>query len=168
MQKKGIPRRYIDLVKDMYVDISKNMRTCGGLTKGFPITIGLHQGSALSPFLFATVIDEITRPIQEEVPWCMLFADDIVLVDETRMRVNAKLEQWRQRLEFRGFKLSRNKTEYLECRFGKQVRVYDEVVRLDGKDLSMSEYFKYLGSIIQKNGGIDQDIAYRIKSGWHK
>ena len=49
----------------------------------------------------------------------MLFADDIVLVDETRVGVNAKLELWRQTLESRGFRLSRAKTEHMECRFSK-------------------------------------------------
>ncbi|KAG5620749.1 hypothetical protein H5410_005967 [Solanum commersonii] len=43
----------------------------------------------------------------------MLFADDILLIDETRDRVNARLEMWRQVLEFKGFRLSRTKTEYL-------------------------------------------------------
>ena len=52
----------------------------------------LHQGLALSPFLFATVIEEMTRSIQIDVPWCMVFADDIVLVDETEEGVNVKLE----------------------------------------------------------------------------
>ena len=43
----------------------------------------------MSPFLFVIVMDELIRAIQVEIPWCMLFTDDIVLVDETRDRVNA-------------------------------------------------------------------------------
>ena len=66
------------------------------------------------------VMDELTRAIQDEIPWCMLFADYIVLIDETRVRVNAKLELWRQSLESRAFRLSRTKTEYMECKFSKE------------------------------------------------
>ena len=47
----------------------------------------------------------------------MLFTDDVVLIDETRGRVNDKLEIWRQTLESKGFWLSRTKMEYLECKF---------------------------------------------------
>jgi len=50
----------------------------------------------------------------------MLFADDIILVDETIAGVNANLELWRQTLEFRDFRLSKAKTEYMECKFSKQ------------------------------------------------
>ena len=45
----------------------------------------------------------------------MLFADDVVLVDESRAGVNRKLELWRRTLESKGFKLSRTKTEYMMC-----------------------------------------------------
>jgi len=38
------------------------------------------------------VMDELIRADQDEITWCMLFADDIILVDETRAGVNAKLE----------------------------------------------------------------------------
>ena len=61
----------------MYNGVVANVRTCGCITSDFSITIGLHQGSALSPFLFAIVMDELTRAIQDEKPWCMLFADDL-------------------------------------------------------------------------------------------
>ena len=39
----------------------------------------------------------------------MLFADDVVLVDESRPGVNRKLELWRRTLESKGFKLSRKR-----------------------------------------------------------
>jgi len=111
--KKGVPIKYIDIIKNTYDRVVANVRTCGGITSNFSITIGLHRESTLSPFLFVIVMDELTRAIQDEIPWYMLFADDIVLVDETRVGVNAKLELWRQTLESRGFKLSRVKTEYM-------------------------------------------------------
>jgi len=107
--KKRVPIKYINIIKDMYDRVVANVRTCRDITSDFCITIGLHQGSALSPFLFVIVMDELTRAIQDEIPWCMLFADDIVIVDETRARVNTKLELWRQTLKSRGFRLSRAK-----------------------------------------------------------
>ena len=42
----------------------------------------------------------------------MLFADDIVLVDETREGVNTKLEIWRKALESKGFRINRIKIVY--------------------------------------------------------
>jgi len=64
----------------------------------------------------------------------MLFPDDIVLVDKTRAGINAKLELWRQTLKSRGFRLSRAKREYMECKLSKQeIRDYN-IVRLDGQE----------------------------------
>ena len=82
------------------------VRTVVWETNDFPITIGLHQGSTLNPYLFALIIDELTRHMQDMVPWCMLFADDIVLVAETKVEVNAKLELWREALKSKGLKIS--------------------------------------------------------------
>lgn len=45
----------------------------------------------------------------------MLFADDIVLTDETRKRVSSKLDMWTQTLDSKGFRLGRTKTEYFWC-----------------------------------------------------
>jgi hypothetical protein len=68
------------------------VRACDGEPDTFPIKIGLHQGSALSSYIFTLVMDEITKDIQGDVPWCMLSADDVVLIDESRIGVNHKLE----------------------------------------------------------------------------
>ena len=75
----------------MYNNVVTSVQTNDGNTDYFPIKIGLHQGSALNPYLFALVMDEVTRNIQGDIPWYMLFADDVVLVDESQAGVNRKL-----------------------------------------------------------------------------
>ena len=66
----------------------QSVRTSRRITSEFPITINLHWESTLILHLFALVMNEIPKSIQVEVPWCTLFANDIVLVDETRSEVN--------------------------------------------------------------------------------
>jgi hypothetical protein len=95
VQKHKVSIKYITLIKDMYDNIVTSVRTSDRDTNDFPINIGLHQGSALSHYLFVLVMDEVTRDIQCGIPWCMLFADDVVLVDESRTGVDQKLESWR-------------------------------------------------------------------------
>ena len=92
----------------------------------------------------------------------MLFADDIVLIDEIREEVNGKLERWRHTLESRGFRASRSKAEYLHCCFNGRKDERGEVT-VDGLTIPKVENFKYLGSIIQQKGDIDDDINQRIK-----
>jgi hypothetical protein len=47
----------------------------------------------------------------------MLFTDDVVLIDKSRIGVDHKLELWRQTLELKCFKLSRTKIEYMRYQF---------------------------------------------------
>jgi hypothetical protein len=61
LDKHKVPIKYVTLIKDMYDKFVTSVRTTDGDTNVFPINIGLHQGSALSPYLFSLVIDEVTR-----------------------------------------------------------------------------------------------------------
>ena len=63
LEKKMVYSKYIDIIKDMYDNSVTSIRTVEGETMEFPITIGVHQGSSLSPYLFALVIDELTKHI---------------------------------------------------------------------------------------------------------
>jgi hypothetical protein len=72
-----------------------SVRTSDGDTNDFLINIGLQQGLVLSLYLFALVIDEITRDIHCGILCCMLFVNDVVLVDESRTGVDQKLELYR-------------------------------------------------------------------------
>ena len=129
LEKKGVTKRYIELVKDMYDRAITIVKTMIRETSEFSITVGLHQGSALSLYLFALGLDELTKHIQDDIPWCMLFADDIVLIDETKSGVNAKLDVWREVLESKGFKISRTKTEYIKCNFSRSKNTNEETVK---------------------------------------
>ncbi|KAL6498241.1 hypothetical protein OROGR_028638 [Orobanche gracilis] len=150
---------------DMYYQGRTCVRTPVGDTPYFPVEVGLHQGSAFSPFLFTLILDVISRGIQDGVPWCMLFADDIVLVAESK-EVNAKLELWRSTLESQGLSVSRSKTEYLWCNFSGETTGEEGEVMIVDHIVPRTDKFKYLGSVIHKEGGIEDDVTHRIKAGW--
>jgi Reverse transcriptase (RNA-dependent DNA polymerase) len=107
LKRKLVPTKYVTLIKDMYTNVVTCVRACDGESDIFLIKIGLHLGSALNLYYFTLVMDEITNDIQGDIPWCMLFADDVVLIDESRIGVNQKLELWRHTLESKYFRLSR-------------------------------------------------------------
>ena len=67
LDKHKVPTKYAGLIKDMYNNVVTSVRTSDGDTDDFPIRIGLYQGSALSPYLFVLVMDEVTRDIQGDI-----------------------------------------------------------------------------------------------------
>jgi hypothetical protein len=68
----------------------------------------------------------------------------MVLIDESRIRVNQKLELWRQTLESKGFRLSRTKTKYMRCQFSGE-NSDDGDVSLGGRIVPMNDTFRYFG-----------------------
>ena len=52
------------------------------------------------------------------------------MIDETKSRVTAKLDVWREVLESKGFKISRTKTEYIKCNFSGNRNTNDEIVKI--------------------------------------
>jgi hypothetical protein len=70
-------------------------------------------------------------------------------------------------LEAKCFRLNRFKMEYMKCDFSATTQKEDDV-RLDGQVVPKKDIFRYLGSMLQKNGDIDEDISHRIKAGWLK
>ena len=118
----------------MYEESETVVRCAIGTTKSFKVKVGLHQGSALSPFLFEVIMDRLTDEVRREPPWKMLFADAIVICEETREEVERRLESWRYALERRGMKVSWSKNKYL-CING---RNDDETVKMEDTKVSVS------------------------------
>jgi hypothetical protein len=97
----------------------------------------------------------------------MLFTDDMVLIDESRIGVDQKLELWRQTLELKKFRLSRTKIEYMRCQFSEKNSNNGDV-SLDGRVVPMNDTFQYLRLMLQSDRGLDEDVSHRIRARWVK
>ncbi|MCJ8729445.1 hypothetical protein PDJAM_G00106430 [Pangasius djambal] len=146
-KRKGVAEKYVRVVQDMYERSRTVVRCAVGQTEEFKVEVGLHQGSALSPFLFAMVMDQLSEEVRQESPHTMMFAIDIVICSESREQVEENLERWRFSLERRGMKVSRSKTEYM-CVYEREG---SGTVRLQGEEVKKVHEFKYLGSTVQSN-----------------
>ncbi|KAK3572535.1 hypothetical protein QTP86_034562 [Hemibagrus guttatus] len=163
IRKSGVAEKNVRVVQDMYERSRTMVRCAVGQTEGFKVEVGLHQGSALSPFLFAMVMDQLSEEVRQESPWTMMFADDIVICSESREQVEENLERWRFALERRGMKVSRSKTEHVCV----NEREGSGTVRLQGEEVKKVQEFKYLGSTVQSNGECGKEVKKRVQAGWN-
>ncbi|KAK3511792.1 hypothetical protein QTP70_023190 [Hemibagrus guttatus] len=125
MRKSGVAEKYVRVVQDMYERSRTVVRCAVGQTEEFNVEVGLHQGSALSPFLFAIVMDQLSEEVRQESPWTMMFADDIVICSESREQVEENLERWRFALERRGMKVTSHiNKKFAELESPNKIKVY--------------------------------------------
>jgi len=61
------------------------VRTVYGNSNGFEVKFDLQQRSALSPLLYVIVIEALPREFTVALPWELLYADDLVVIAETKM-----------------------------------------------------------------------------------
>ncbi|KAK3571083.1 hypothetical protein QTP86_001802 [Hemibagrus guttatus] len=73
MRKSGVAEKYVRVVQDMYERSRTVVRCAVGQTEEFKVEVGLHQGLALSPFLFAMMMDQLSEEVRQEPPWTMMF-----------------------------------------------------------------------------------------------
>ena len=101
------------MIKTIYRGARTVVRTRSGKTEAFEIKVGLHQGSALSPFLFAVVMDVLSEDVRRDMLWDLLFADDLVITAETEEQLQERYRAWQENLERGGLKVNVGKTEVM-------------------------------------------------------
>jgi len=135
------------------------------LTSKIQIEVGLHQGSALSPLLFIIIMDVLAEDINEDSPWAMLFANDLVLCDSNRERLERRLEIWREKIEAAGLKIGRKKTAAVGNQENIGMKKYGSQVI---ESLPKCSKFKCLGTTIHQEGGCRREVGLRISKAWNK
>ena len=229
MRRQLVPEKLIRLVMALYNDSRSSVAAAGGTSDPFLISVGVHQGSTLSPLLFNLVLEEATRECRRGVPWDLLYADDLVLTAESKAEVLEQMNEWRKAMESKGLKVNIEKTKIMvtgkECEStvnsgkypcgvcgkgvgsnsvlctecGKWVHhrcshlqnvlaardyVCPRCVRLrngpitqpedviigpeEGDVVEEVESFCYLGTLVDREGGVERAVRARVAAAWAK
>ena len=67
----------------LYEGSRTKVRAGSGTSKEFGERVGVHQGSVLSPLIFAIVVDAVTEHAREGLLNGILYADDLVLMSKS-------------------------------------------------------------------------------------
>ena len=90
MRKKGLPQVIVRAVMSLYHGAKTKVRMGSELSQEFLVQIDVHQGSVLSPLLFAIAVDVISKNAREGLMNEILQANDLVLMSESMENLKEK------------------------------------------------------------------------------
>ena len=91
LRKGGVSEKLVRVIKGLYQDSRTTVQCGAGSTGSFPVNVGLHQGSVLSPFLFALVVDTVSESAKRPLPNDLLHADYLAIVAESEEELQGKV-----------------------------------------------------------------------------
>ena len=113
MRKLGIEEWLIKLVKSMYCNARSRVRVGGAFSEEFDVTVGVHQGSVLSPLLFIIVLEALSRSFCVGCPLELLYADDLAIIASSKEELLSRLGNWKKELEAKGLRVNLAKTKIM-------------------------------------------------------
>src|SRR5437899_1741273 len=63
-------------------------------------------------------MQDIADNFKKGLPWELLFADDLVLLAESRLELEMRLTEWMARLKEKGLRVNIGKTKVMNCKVG--------------------------------------------------
>ena len=113
MRKKGLSEVIVQAVMSLYDGAKTRVRVGSVYSEEFEVKVGVHQGSVLSPLLFAIVVDVITENARRGVVNELLYADDLVIMSEDMEDLKERFWNWKDALESKGLKVNTRKTKLM-------------------------------------------------------
>ena len=110
MRKNGLSEVIIRAVMSLYDGAKTRVRVGSACSEEFEVKVGVHQGSVLSPLLFAIVVDVITENARRGVVNELLYADDLIIMSED---LKERFWNWKDALESKGLKVNTRKTKLM-------------------------------------------------------
>ena len=161
------------IIQQLYDNSSCQVIHEGKLTDTFQVQTGVRQGCLLSPTIFLLVVDWIMKQTttnkKTSIQWAFTkqledleFADDISLLSHRHQVAQEKLSRLAEEAEKTDLNINIKKTEVMRINNKKQ-----DPITLHDEDLKEVEKFVYLGSVVSKDGGTDEDVKSRINKARH-
>ena len=113
MRKKGLPEVIVRAVMSLYHRPKTKVQLGSELSQEILVQVGVHQGSVLSPLLFAIAVDVISENAREGLINEISYADDLVLMSESMENLKAKFLKWKEAFESKGLKVNLTKTKVM-------------------------------------------------------
>ena len=172
----GVGGKLLTAVKSFYVDSRACVRVGCRESEWFPVKVGLRQGCVMSPWLFNIFMDGVVREVYARMggrglelinergwPWMLnqlLFADDTALVASSEEELQQLVKVFDEVCKRRKLKVNIGKSKVMRCTRNIDDRRLD--VRIGGEMLEEVDSFKYLGSVIARDGGIAEEVKSRV------
>ena len=97
----------------LYTEACIVVRTDAGLCESFEVKGGLHQGSVLSPLLFAAGMDVVSSEARSGLPSELLYADDRVIMAPTMEQLGRRVADWSASLLGKELKVNAGKSKVM-------------------------------------------------------
>ena len=105
----------MSVIRAMYEDATTKVRLNGRESRAFSDKVRVHRGSVLSPLMFIIVLEALSREFKEGLPMELLYADDLVLMAESKKLLLEKLREWKKGMEAKDLRVNAGKTEVMQC-----------------------------------------------------
>ena len=113
MRKKGLSEVMVQAVMSLYDGAKTRGRVGSAYSEEFEVKVGVHQGSVLSPLLFAIVVDGITENARRGVVNELLHADDLIIMSKNMEDLKERFCNRKNALESKGLKVNTRKTKVM-------------------------------------------------------
>ena len=127
LRKRAVPEVLVQAVMNLYKDAKTRVPVGNGYSEDLNVSVSVHQGSVLSPFLFATVLDVLSEEGRKGDLYGLLYADDLVLKAETMEELEVQVKCWKTAFEGKDLKVNMDKSKNLECSTGTSLPVESKI-----------------------------------------
>ncbi|UYV74155.1 hypothetical protein LAZ67_11002260 [Cordylochernes scorpioides] len=151
----GLNHRFVNLIKDYYTNMTAVVRWNNSFTAPIKVRSGVLQGEPMSPYLFILFINDLIGLYNNsDLPGIylpnygyvhiLLYADDIVLIGESKNNLQIKINMLRKYFETNLLTLNENKSKIVVFRNGGRLAQNDKWFWGE-RQLSVTTKYLYLG-----------------------